>query len=63
MKVKITDRWIYKTRGADSQEIVRVDAHTLESRVTTARGDVIVFRFTMEELAQIGLIAHSGAIA
>lgn len=47
--------WISKTRGSDRVEIVRQDSGVFEVRVETARGDVIVERFAMSELAEIGL--------
>jgi hypothetical protein len=47
--------WISKTRGGDAQEIVRLNRAEFEVRTITARGDVIVEKFTMAELAEIGL--------
>lgn len=58
MTTKQGEYWIVKSRGKDTQEIVRRNSGEFEIRTQTARGDVIVERFTMAELAQIGLKAE-----
>lgn len=55
MATKKSDYWITKTRGDDRVEIIRVDSGAFEVRAVSARGDVLVQRFTLEELAEIGI--------
>jgi len=55
MAVKTGNYWITKTRGEDRVEVIRVDSGAFEVRAVTARGDVLVQRFTLAELAEIGI--------
>lgn len=55
MATKTGDYWITKTRGEDRVEVIRVSSGAFEVRAVSARGDVLVQRFTLEELAAIGI--------
>ena len=55
MATKTGNYWITKTRGDDRLEIIRIDSGAFEVRAVSARGDVLVQRFTLEELAAIGI--------
>lgn len=55
MATKTGEYWITKVRGEDRIEIIRVNSGTFEVRAVSARGDVLVQRFALEELAAIGI--------
>lgn len=55
MATKTGNYWITKVRGEDRVEIIRVDSGEFEVRAVSARGDVLVQRFTLQELAAIGI--------
>ena len=55
MATKFGEYWVTKVRGEDRIEIIRVNSGEFEVRAVSARGDVLVQRFALEELAQIGI--------
>lgn len=55
MVTKTGKSWITKTRGDDRVEVIRIDSGAFEVRAVSARGDVLVQRFTLSELAEIGI--------
>ena len=55
MATKKGDYWVTKTRGEDRVEVIRVNSGEFEVRAVSARGDVLVQRFTLTELAEIGI--------
>lgn len=55
MSTKTGEYWITKVRGEDRVEVIRVNSGEFEVRAVSARGDVLVQRFSLAELAAIGV--------